>query len=290
MSSFYLNKKGIIIIIFNSEIRGFLIKNKYNLVDLFKLEQSVKHHIINPISINENLLNQNEICEIYQFNSGIILSCTIFDKSIELNDNNIENNYENINLKDIKKNICDIPLIISYKNNDYSSYNYSKNYFKIHKIQEELKKIKCSNLLERKRKVEKDVKKLDNIKDIREKYIFSLQLLVNDNTNEDLLERYLSLLKEKNTLLNGIFKEYYESFEEEFNYYSKALKESLNKKLYGKEVKSQKYEFLQLIIDICSFNFNLDNDIEKFEDYLKNCEIYFEKGISYFNMNINFSN
>ena len=290
LSSFYLNKKEIIIIIFKSAIRGFLLKNKCNLEELFKLEQSINVYINNPININENLLNQNEICEIYQFNSGLMLSYTIIDKSIKQKDSIIDNNFEKINIKEIKKNICDIPLFISYKNNDYSSYNCpkNKNYFKIDEIQKELKFIKCRNLLERKRKVEKDLKKFDEIKDIKQKYIFLLTLLVNDNTNKDLLEKYLFFLKENNTALNDIFKKNYETFEKELDYYSKALTIELNEKLYGKEVKSQKIQFFQLIDDILTFN--LDNDLEKFENYLKSCINYFENDISYFNMNINFSN
>ena len=290
LSTFYLNKKEIIIIIFNSEIRGFSIKNKNTLQDLFKFQQSFNYYINNPININENLLNPNEICDIYHFNSGIIISYTIIDKSIKQNDNNIRNNYENINLKEIKKNICDIPLFISYKNNDYSYYNFpkNKNYFKIDEIQKELKIIKSRNLLERKIKVEKDINEFNKIEDIRQKYIFLLTLLVNDNTNKDLLEKYLFFLKEKNTELNDIFKKNYEIFEKELDYYSKALTIELNEKLYGKKVKSQKSEFLQLIDDILSFN--LDNDIEKFENYLKTCDNYFKNEISYFNMNINFTN
>ena len=127
LSTFYLNKKEILIIIFNYEIRGFSMKYKNKLEDLFKFQQSLNFYINNPIRTNENLLNQDEICDIYQFNSGIMLIYTIKDNSAKQNNNNnIENNYEKINLKEIKKNICDIPLLISFKNNDYSFNNCPK--------------------------------------------------------------------------------------------------------------------------------------------------------------------
>ena len=127
LSTFYLDKKEILIIIFNYEIRGFSMKYKNKLEDLFKFQQSLNFYINNPIRTNENLLNQDEICEIYQFNSGIMLIYTIKDNSAKQNNNNnIENNYEKINLKEIKKNICDIPLLISFKNNDYSFNNCPK--------------------------------------------------------------------------------------------------------------------------------------------------------------------
>jgi len=289
LSTFYLDKKEILIIIFNYEIRGFSMKYKNKLEDLFKFQQSLNFYINNPIRTNENLLNQDEICEIYQFNSGIMLIYTIKDNSAKQNNNNnIENNYEKINLKEIKKNICDIPLLISFKNNDYSFNNCpkTKKYFDIDEIQSELKLIKCSNLLERKIKVKTSLDEIDKIEDIRKKYILFLTLLVNDNTNIKLLEKYLTFLENNNSALEDIFKKNYENFEKELDYFSKALTNELNEKFYKKKVESQKSQFLKLIDKIL----NLNNDIEQFEKYLQICDNYFKNDISYFNMNINFSN
>jgi len=288
LSTFYLNKKEILIIIFKSEIRGFSMKYKNKLEDLFKFQQSVDYYINNPININENLLNLEEICEIYQFNSGIMLLYTIIGKSFKQNNDNIQNNYEKINLKKIKTNICDIPLLISFKNNDYS-FDYcpkKKTYFDFNEIQDELKKIKRSNLLERKNKVIASINEIDEIIDIRKKYNFLLTLLVKDNTNIKLLEKYLTFLEEKKEALNGIFGKNYENFEKELDYFSKALTNELNEKFYKKKIESQKSEFLHLIDIIL----NLNNDLDKFEKYLESCVNYFKNDISYFNMNIDFSN
>ena len=290
VSTFYLREKEILIIIYQIEIKGFSINNKYEFKEIFKFNQSMNYYIYNPIYINENLLNKNEICAIYQFNNRKIISFSIFDKSIKQDDNKIENNFEKINIKEIKKNICDIPLIISCNNNDDYSRNCpkDKNYFNIVEIQNELESIKFRNLLERKKKVEEDINKFDDKDDIEKQYIFLLTLLINDNTNIYLLEKYLSFLKDNNTKLNDIFKKNYESYENELNYYSKALTIELNEKFYKNKIQSQKSEFLQLINDILKFN--KDNDLKEFEKYLKECDNYFEKKISYFNMNINFSN
>ena len=113
-----------------------------------------------------------------------------------------------------------------------------------------------------------------------------MTLLVNDLTNIKFLEKYLTFLKDNNSELNDIFKRKYENMEKELDYYSKALTIELNEKLYEKKVERQKSEFLQLIDIVLKLN----NDIEQFEKYLKICDNYFKNDISYFNMNINFSN
>ena len=127
---------------------------------------------------------------------------------------------------------------------------------------------------------------IDKIEDIRKKYILFLTLLVNDNTNIKLLEKYLTFLEDNNSALEDIFKKNYENFEKELDYFSKALTNELNEKFYKKKVESQKSQFLKLIDKIL----NLNNDIEQFEKYLQICDNYFKNDISYFNMNINFSN
>ena len=56
---------------------------------------------------------------------------------------------------------------------------------------------------------------IDKIEDIRKKYILFLTLLVNDNTNIKLLEKYLTFLEDNNSALGDIFKKNYENFEKE---------------------------------------------------------------------------
>jgi len=292
LSTFFSNKNEILIIIYRNEIKGFFIKKKCKL--LFNFQQTINYYINNPIYINENLLCQNEICNIYQFYSGKMLSYSIIDNSINQNNNKIENNYKNINIKEIKKIISDIPLLISNNNNDYSSYHNpkNKNYFNIDEIKNELILIKCRNLLERKKIVEEYVQKFnkDYEEDIQHKYIFLLKLLINDNTNINLLKEYLIFLKVNNNKLKSIFQNNYEKFEDELNYYSKVLTSDANEELYGKKIESQHTNFIHLINTILGFNKDYKCNIQKFENFLEKCDKYFDDEISYFNMNINFSN
>ena len=50
-----------------------------------------------------------------------------------------------------------------------------------------------------------------------------LCLLINDNTNVDLLKEYLIFIEKNEKELKKIFLDYFEDFEIEFNHFSKAF-------------------------------------------------------------------
>ena len=292
LSTFYSTKKKILIIIYLQEIQGFYINNENQIEKIFIFQQSVENHIIKPIYIKENLLNQNEICKINQSYSSKIISFSIINNSIKPNNNKLEDNNEKIIIKEIKKNICDIPLLLSINNNDYSSNNCSKSkkYFEIDEIKKELILIKNRNLLKRKKFVEDSLKQLDEIFEIQKKYIFLLKLLINDNTNKELVKKYLEFLRDNKEELKKIFIDYFEEFEDELDYNSKVLTVEEKNQLYKATVESEKDKFLKLFDSINGYNKDKNEDLTKFRNYLKECDNYFENDISFFNMNLNLLN
>ena len=244
-------------------------------------------YIVNPLYIDENLLNENEICHMYQVTPLRIKSYSIFNDE---NDKNYLNNKNDQEFKKIiKKHISDIPLLISKKNNDENNPIKIKRYFKIDLLKNELIQIKKKSFLIRKNIVEDNIKHFQSIIGINEKYIFLLKLLLHDNTNKNLLILYLTFLKENENELETIFNGNIEKYDTELKYYSKVFNGEENKRFFKAERKGQKYELIIFLNNILSLNENNSVDIQKFENYLNECNNSFEN-ISYFNMPIDFSN
>ena len=190
--------------------------------------------------------------------------------------------------------ISDIPLLLSKDNNEN---NYlilpenpnNKNYLKIECINKELNIVKKRSFLERKNKVINDFKQYDEKKDIKQQYIFLLELLINDNTNKDLLKPYLNLIKDKGEELQSIFGDNFVEFKDEFNLFSKVFTREKNLLYFKSNVKSQKDEFNMFLKTISDLEINKNDDIKMFENYLKGYDKYFEN-VCYFNMPIDISN
>ena len=89
--------------------------------------------------------------------------------------------------------------------------------------------------------------------------------------------------------LKNIFKDYYEDFQNELDYFSKAFIVEENIFNFKTKEKSQKEEFNDFMEGISKLDKDNDNDIDKFENNLIGYDTYF-KNISYFNMPIDFSN
>ena len=165
--SFFYGKQKILIIINNTNIKGHKIDENFQQIPLFDFNQDSNSYISDPLFINANYLNPNEICEIYQkVRPFKILSFSIVNKKkIEQNTKN-ENN--KIDIKKINKIISDIPLILSKDNNENSSISSDnpniKKYFKIDCINVELINVKKRNLLQRKKEVEKGINEFDKKK------------------------------------------------------------------------------------------------------------------------------
>ena len=143
--------------------------------------------------------------------------------------------------------------------------------------------------MKRKQKVEQNIVEIKKEKDIKQKYISLLCLLINDNTNIDLLKEYLNFMGKNTDELRNFFKENFEEFQKELNYYSIAfdIEENMfNIKLKEKSQKEEFFDFLKIFSDFKKDN---ENDVKKFENELKGYDKYFQN-ISYFNLPIDFSN
>ena len=250
--------------------------------------------------VNENSLDNNEICSLYE-----ILIPSFFRHSIFTNkkqkEKNINTDINNFKIKDflnnIAKNISNIPLLISKKNNNNKNNNDEsqiyKKYFQYKEIKEELNEIKTRNLFLRKKKVCDDIKSIDNLKNGKEKYISLLKLLVNDNTNKKLVEMYLKFLYDEDKFLKSIYNDNYENFNDELLFYSKLLSVEeiikINFKNFNynciNNLSNQKNELIKLFQEVLAYKDKKDN----FEDFLITYKNYFDNKI-FFNMPLDFSN
>ena len=206
--SFYLKNKKILII-FDDKVLIGLSVNYNNAKKIFKSQMDKNHYTL--FFYNEKSLENNELCKCYNIEVDHInlLSVNLKEYDIkEINNNNNNSIIKHFNefLKYIVKTISNIGYLISNKNNiqDGDKYIHNKKYFSYNEIEEELKKVKELDLFKRKDNVsyifnDKDNESLDAIdliNDIKQKYIFILKLLINDNTNKNLIEKYLDFLKD----------------------------------------------------------------------------------------------
>ena len=237
-SSFYFRRDKILIII-NFQLIQLLKINDNNeqINHLFSFNQNKKNILYNPSFVNENFLNSNEICKFFDKK---VKFCKISLYSITYNGKSeqkyiINKTNKILDIQNIKKIFSDIPILLSKNNNVYDTsepcYNpRNKKYFEIEDIKNELNEVKKRSFLVRKELVKNYVEKQKNKKNknennidinenIKEKYIHLLILLINDDTNKDLLKEYLNFLKRNDTELENIYEDYYEKFKDEFNYY-----------------------------------------------------------------------
>ena len=115
---------------------------------------------------------------------------------------------------------------------------------------------------------------------IKEEYIFYLNLLIQDETNIELLEKYLIFLKKNEDFLE---KEniQHEKFHNELKYYSVFFEKDKLKHLFSEyEFESEKTKLIKLIKD---YYINLKNNtLEKFKEKSEkeNIKRYFNQPIS----------
>ena len=292
ISTFYYREKQILIMNFTNIAQILRINNtknsEFEINDEFKFFISIRK----PIYINENYLNKNEICRFYEDLAPFrIYSYSLIDKRLNGENNSSKDDRKKLIVQNIKKIISDIPLLISKNNNEDNSHNTPKtrNYFNIEDIKNELIAVKNRTPLNRKTKVINELYKVDSIIELREKYIYFLKLLVNDNTNKNLLKKYLEFLKENKDKLKSLFGNYFEDYDDELNRYTVVFTVSENKSFFQKEVESQKLKFIEFLEEIIILNKDKDEDIKTFENYLMKYSNDLEN-VSYFNMPIDLSN
>ena len=293
---YYFKGKKILIIFVKKTLIGLALnyeKTKY----LFEINLDETHHSL--YFFDEKTLEKNEICKFFNIEEEYI---NLF--SVNLNEYGIMeiNNKNNSDIKPVAeflthiiKTIYNIGYLISkYNNNqDDDKYIHTKKYFKIEEIDTEINKVKKLDIFKRKENVSdifknKDNTSLDEIdlkENKKEKYIFILKLLINDNTNKNLIEKYLDFLKENNNELNKMFSDNFENYDNEVKFYLNIFNHEEAKK-FKKDKKDEKEKLFDLFHKLLKFN---EDNINIFENYLNELDNP-EKNIKYYNMPIDFEN
>ena len=152
-----------------------------------------------------------------------------------------------------------------------------KSYFKIPKIEEALHNNYSLNLEQKKINVINGIKNYNNEDSANNHYIFLLKLLIQDNTNKDLLKLYLNFLKNNKEFLE---KEYntVENFDCEYSKYKVVFTPDEIKKYFKLEKISEKNEFFNLLLKIKSE--------QNFDKIIENCNNIY---LGLFNQGIEFS-
>lgn len=167
------------------------------------------------------------ICKFCSANNTITLHSIINRSCYNQNSNDI-NNTNNHNIDEVKfkkfqagilKNISDIKLLLSKENNiEKTKYSSIKDYFNYQDIESEMENIKNISLFKRKQIVNKKLNEIDALKDIKEAYFDLLKIIIKDNTNKNLITKYLQFLGKNKKQLDSNFR-YYEKYENELKYY-----------------------------------------------------------------------
>ena len=150
------------LIFFNDEIQIF--KLNYPKIELIFTHNLDNSGIYDPIFLfDEKQLEENELCKFYNKKKSAVDLFSITFKKSKNNQKDIYKPKQKLEdlLKNIIKNISDIPILLSKENNMEIIYENNKKYFKYKEINEELDEIRKRNLLQRKEIV---IKNLDQIK------------------------------------------------------------------------------------------------------------------------------
>jgi len=149
---------------------------------------------------------------------------------------------------------------------------YKKKYFFIDEIEIELNKNFKYSLEEKKKMAEIEINNYHDKDTLSEQYLALVKIMIKDNTNRDVLKKYLLFLKHNYEKLKDIYNnysEYIESYNDEIKYYQICFtKKELNDIFdYYKEL-SEKEKFLKLVNYIA--NFDLENtEIDKVLDKIE---------------------
>ena len=302
-NNFYSQDRKILLIFFNDEIQIFKLNYpKIELIFTYNLDNS---GIYDPIFLfDEKQLEENELCKFYNKKKSAVDLFSITFKKSKNNQKDIYKPKQKLEdlLKNIIKNISDIPILLSKENNMEIIYENNKKYFKYKEINEELDEIRKRNLLQRKEIViknldqtdlsqrkenlEKDIDQIKSINDMKERYIIILKLLINDNTNQKLIYTYLQFLIDNKKELKICYKDNYEEYQKELNYCLNIISVEDYFKLTQKIKRKQKDELINFMDDLIKYN---EKEIIDFEKYLNSFED-FEKKTIYYNMPVDSNN
>ena len=212
---------------------GFLKNNE--IANLFELEKNGKNNII-------KIMNKHK---------SSFASEKIIEKDIQ---------YTNDFVNNIVYNVSDYTNFLKYIKTKKESDYPCKNYIFIPEIKKELNFIKYELLPDRKKYVEDKINKNQTFKDIYEEYIYYIKLLIRDNTNKKLLEKYLHFLEKNETKLEEKIQNL-DKYENEVEFY-KVCFDKEEYKVFRRTLTKDKSEKEKLIEFLTKFK---NSDIEEFK-------------------------
>ena len=144
---------------------------------------------------------------------------------------------------------------------------HKKKYMDIEVISEELKELSKKNTLEDRRQMVID--NMTNFKEnenINTTYLFYLQNLIRDNTNDDLLKNYLAFLKKYETLLSKEYGINFENYFDESNHYQVCFKKNqmISDNIKNTKNQSEKEKLITLLNGILLLKDDNENILKNF--------------------------
>ena len=260
--------------IFLNENYFFLFLNDN--LQIFKLKSSEK---LKEFDIEFDSIKkiENENNKFLLYVDGDISSITICDND---NKNKLNEKNDNINFWDNNIYIIsNIPEMILKKNNIVEEISQKK-YFRIEEIKKILKEIKDINIFQRRLNVQKYINMEKTLTYSKEIYLELIKLLLQDNTNQELLILYLNFIKKWESDLKNDFGDGFEKFKDEIIYYSVCFNKEDYNNYFQLEKKSEKEKIIELLGSL--------EKKEEIKNYLKEDFCIFNQPILYSNKELYF--
>ena len=274
--SFYDKKNKILEIISKVEILFYDFKSN---IFIFKIGLNMQldavifvNYIIKDIDKNNNIPNfanflliNKEKINIYSFYSNNLYSANILKDN---NDNFFSNKL---------KTIYEKPYLDFFNAKIIDEEIYKKKYFEIKSISEQLKKNYKFSLEQKKENVIREFPNFNEKDDIYSQYINLIKLVIQDNTNKELILKYLKFLEKNETELlkreSNI-----EIFNDEYDYYNVILTQKDIKDNFKSKTKqsTEKDNFINLLKEVMNTEFsnlsliNKNNNINRFNQPITN--------------------
>ena len=284
-------------IAFDENINNMFYEDQLKILYLFKAKSLLIFEPIKKIIIKkfdfpifqlvflDNVVNSRDIfANFLYFNGGAFNICSFYSKDIYNKDKIVELSFPKKDFwKGCVSSISDIDALRWNENEDFLDVEIlKKDYLNDVKIDAELINNYNIQLKDKKNQVKNIIKNYKEENDIEMNYFEYLKMLIKDNTNKDLIIKYLKFLEKNGENIKYAYKQ---GYQKEYNYYIIALtNEDLVKNNFKGNKISQRELFFQLLHKI--YNLDLIMKKDSFRD-----EIMTKlKTMQIFNQPIDFNN
>ena len=210
----------------------------------------------------DNIINSKYIFGNFLiFNNNSFYICSFYSKNIYDENKITELSFpKNDFWKGCVSSISDIDALKWEENENFLDIEIlKKDYLNDEEFEKELKSNCKIQLKEKKNQVKNIIKNhVEKNNEIEKNYFEYLKLLIKDNTNKELLIKYLHFLEKNN---KNIKYKYFEDFQKEYNYYIIAFtnEELLKNNFKGNKI-SERELFFELLNKIINLNENKRNE------------------------------